>query len=53
MTTGFYVTFNIWMAVAILMLYIGVEGKLFLLLCVLFIAGINYYSFTKGKPNYE
>lgn len=53
MTTGFYVTFNIWMAVAVLMLFIGVEGKLFPLLCVLLVAGINYYFFTKDKPNYE
>lgn len=53
MTTGFYVTFNIWMAVVILMLFIGVEGKLLSLLSVLLVAGINYYFFTKGKPNHE
>ena len=53
MTTGFYVSFNIWAAVAILMLFIGVEGKLFTLMAVLLVAGVNYYFFTKGKPNYE
>lgn len=53
MTTGFYVTFNIWMAVAVLMLFIGVEGKLFPLLCVLAIAAYDFYWLIRGKSNYE
>ena len=53
MITGFYVTFNLWMAVAILMLFIGTEGKLFSLLAVLVVAGINYYFFTRSGSNHE
>ena len=53
MNASFYVTFNLWAAVAILMLFIGVEGKLFTLMAVLLVAGVNYYFFTKSKPNYE
>lgn len=53
MTTGFYVVFNIWMAVAILMLFMGVEGKLLPLLCVLAVAAHNFYGFTRSKPKYE
>ena len=53
MTTGFYVSFNIWMAVAMLMLFIGVENKLFPLLCVLAIAAYNFYAFIRSKSNYE
>lgn len=53
MTTSFYASFNIWMAVAVLMLFIGVEGKLFPLLCVLAIAAYNFYGFTRSKPDYE
>lgn len=53
MTTGFYVAFNLWMAVAILMLFTGVEGKLFSLLCVLAIAAYNFYAFIRSKPTYE
>ena len=45
MTTGFYIVFNIWMAVAILMLFMGVEGKLLPLLCVLAVAAYNFYAF--------
>ena len=49
MITGFYVTFNLWMAVAILMLFIGVEGKLLPLLSVLVVAGVNYYYLTRSN----
>ena len=53
MTTGFYVTFNVWMAVAVLMLFMGVEGKLFPLLCVLAIAAYDFYGLIRSKPNHE
>ena len=53
MTTSFHITFNIWMAVAVLMLFIGVEGKLFPLLCVLAIAAYNFYGLIRSKPNHE
>lgn len=43
----YLVIFNIWMAVVLLMLFIGVEGKVSVLLCALFLAGYNIYLYTK------
>lgn len=49
----YFILFNLWIAIAVLMLFIGIEGKAFSLICVLLLAGISFYRIIKEKPNRE